>query len=1091
MMISTYICTIFYFMNGLRPLLLCCNLIINKTMKCITLYFSFCLIAISSIAQPNYDFSKLKRERLGRGVIAIRENPSTVAVSWRYLSSDPMNESFDIYRNGEKINNHPLKDATFFQDAYTGTESVLYTVKAREGKTESSYQLPANAPSGYLNIPLNRPEDGTTPLGQNYFYTPNDASIGDVDGDGEYEIILKWDPSNAHDNSHDGYTGEVYVDCYKLNGQQLWRINLGKNVRAGAHYTQFMVYDLDGDGHAEVVMKTADGTVDGVGKVIGDVNADYRSEQGRILTGPEYLTVFNGLTGEAMQTIDYVPERGNLMGWGDSRGNRSDRFLACVAYLDGIHPSVVMCRGYYTRTVLAAFDWDGKELKQRWVFDSNNPGCEDYAGQGNHNLRVGDVDGDGCDEIIYGSCAIDHNGKGLYTTKMGHGDAIHLTHFDPSRKGLQVWDCHENKRDGSTYRDAATGEILFQIKDSTDVGRCMAADIDPTQPGVEMWSVASGGIRNVKGEVVKDRVRGLSCNMAVWWDGDLLRELLDRNRISKYNWEKGICERIAIFEGTLSNNGTKANPCLQGDIVGDWREEVLMRTTDNTALRLYVSTIPTDYRFHTFLEDPIYRISIATQNVAYNQPTQPGFYFGPELQGTVFRGCEIPGKKTVVNDSNTPLHLLQPAYQGTYGDLTPGQVKKDIDRVFAYIDKETPARVVDKNTGKLITDYTTMGEEAQLERGAFRLASYEWGVTYSALIAAAEATGDQRYMDYVQNRFRFLAEVAPHFKRVYEEKGTTDPQLLQILTPHALDDAGAVCAAMVKVRVKDRSLPVDGLIENYFDFIQNKEYRLADGTFARNRPQHNTLWLDDMFMGIPAVAQMSRYDKAQKEIYLAEAVRQFLQFADRMFIPEKGLYRHGWVESSTDHPAFCWARANGWAMLTACELLDVLPEDYPQRAKVMDYFRAHVRGVTALQSGEGLWHQLLDRNDSYLETSATAIYVYCLAHAINKGWIDAIAYGPVAHLGWHAVAGKINAEGQVEGTCVGTGMAFDPAFYYYRPVNVYAAHGYGPVLWAGAEMISLLKNQYPQMNDSAVQYYQVKQKTTAPIFAIDTEEKKD
>ena len=1091
MMISTYICTIFYFMNGLRPLLLCCNLIIDKTMKCITLYFSFCLIAISSIAQPNYDFSKLKRERLGRGVIAIRENPSTVAVSWRYLSSDPMNESFDIYRNGEKINNHPLKDATFFQDAYTGTESVLYTVKAREGKTESSYQLPANAPSGYLNIPLNRPEDGTTPLGQNYFYTPNDASIGDVDGDGEYEIILKWDPSNAHDNSHDGYTGEVYVDCYKLSGKLLWRINLGRNIRAGAHYTQFMVFDFDGDGKAEVVMKTADGTVDGTGKVIGDAQADYRSEQGRILTGPEYLTVFNGLTGEAMQTIDYVPERGNLMGWGDSRGNRSDRFLACVAYLDGIHPSVVMCRGYYTRTVLAAFDWDGKELKQRWVFDSNNPGCEDYAGQGNHNLRVGDVDGDGCDEIIYGSCAIDHNGKGLYTTKMGHGDAIHLTHFDPSRKGLQVWDCHENKRDGSTYRDAATGEILFQIKDSTDVGRCMAADIDPTQPGVEMWSVASGGIRNVKGEVVKDRVRGLSCNMAVWWDGDLLRELLDRNRISKYNWEKGICERIAIFEGTLSNNGTKANPCLQGDIVGDWREEVLMRTADNTALRLYVSTIPTDYRFHTFLEDPIYRISIATQNVAYNQPTQPGFYFGPELQGTVFRGCEIPGKKTVVNDSNTPLHLLQPAYQGTYGDLTPGQVKKDIDRVFAYIDKETPARVVDKNTGKLITDYTTMGEEAQLERGAFRLASYEWGVTYSALIAAAEATGDQRYMDYVQNRFRFLAEVAPHFKRVYEEKGTTDPQLLQILTPHALDDAGAVCAAMVKVRVKDRSLPVDGLIENYFDFIQNKEYRLADGTFARNRPQHNTLWLDDMFMGIPAVAQMSRYDKAQKEIYLAEAVRQFLQFADRMFIPEKGLYRHGWVESSTDHPAFCWARANGWAMLTACELLDVLPEDYPQRAKVMDYFRAHVRGVTALQSGEGLWHQLLDRNDSYLETSATAIYVYCLAHAINKGWIDAIAYGPVAHLGWHAVAGKINAEGQVEGTCVGTGMAFDPAFYYYRPVNVYAAHGYGPVLWAGAEMISLLKNQYPQMNDSAVQYYQVKQKTTAPIFAIDTEEKKD
>ena len=613
-------------------------------MKCISAFLSLCLIAAFVVAQPNYDFSKLKREHLGCGVIAIRENPSTVAVSWRYLSSDPMDESFDVYRNGEKVNKYPIRNATFFQDIYKGTESVLYTVKAIQSKTESCYQLPSDAPAGYLNIPLNRPENGTTPAGQSYFYAPNDASIGDVDGDGEYEIILKWDPSNAHDNSHDGYTGEVYFDCYKLNGQHLWRINLGRNIRAGAHYTQFMVFDLDGDGKAEVVMKTADGTVDGKGKVIGDAQADYRNEQGRILTGPEYLTVFNGLTGEAMQTIDYVPERGNLMDWGDNRGNRSDRFLACVAYLDGIHPSVVMCRGYYTRTVLAAYDWNGKELKERWIFDSNHPGCEDYAGQGNHNLRVGDVDGDGCDEIIYGSCAIDHNGKGLYTTKMGHGDAIHLTHFDPSRKGLQVWDCHENKRDGSTYRDAATGEILFQIKDSTDVGRCMAADIDPTQPGVEMWSLASGGIRNIKGEVVKARVRGLSCNMAVWWDGDLLRELLDRNIVSKYNWKKGVCERIAIFEGALSNNGTKATPCLQGDIVGDWREEVLLRTADNTALRLYVSTIPTDYRFHTFLEDPVYRISIATQNVAYNQPTQPGFYFGPDLQGTLFRGCKIPKK---------------------------------------------------------------------------------------------------------------------------------------------------------------------------------------------------------------------------------------------------------------------------------------------------------------------------------------------------------------------------------------------------------------------------------------------------------------
>lgn len=314
---------------------------------------------------------------------------------------------------------------------------------------------------------------------------------------------------------------------------------MGHNIRAGAHYTQFMVFDLDGDNNAEIVMKTSDGTVDGAGKVIGNPDADYRSATGRILTGSEYLTVFNGKTGAAMQTIDYIPQRGNLMDWGDDHANRSDRYLACVAYLDGVHPSVVMCRGYYTRTVLAAFDWDGKQLSNRWIFDSNTPGNEGYAGQGNHNLRVGDVDSDGCDEIIYGSCAIDNNGKGLYTTGMGHGDAMHMTAFDSSNKGLQVWDCHENKKDGSSFRDARTGKVLFQVKSSIDVGRAMAADIDPQNPGVEMWSYESGGIRNIKGEVVNPDMKTLSVNSAVWWDGDLLRELLNKVTISKYNWNIG------------------------------------------------------------------------------------------------------------------------------------------------------------------------------------------------------------------------------------------------------------------------------------------------------------------------------------------------------------------------------------------------------------------------------------------------------------------------------------------------------------------------------------------------------------------------
>jgi len=606
------------------------------------------LIAIQGkvCSQTAYDFSKLQREKPGRGVVAIRQSVDTVCISWRYLSSDPIDTRFHIYRNGKRLTDDPVITSTCYYDNYPANDRTEYRVEpvSQEGevlKPAGFYTLSAGAPIGYLNIPLDKPIDGITPSGQKYTYTPNDAGIGDVDGDGEYEIILKWDPSNAHDNAHDGYTGNVLFDCYRLDGKKLWRIDLGRNIRAGAHYTQFMVFDLDGDGKSEVVIKTSDSTVDGKGTVIGDPNADYRERNGRIYSGNEYLTVFSGETGEALATIDYVPARGNMGDWGDGYANRSERYLACVAYLDGVKPSVVMCRGYYTRSVLAAFDWDGRELRQRWVFDTNDPRWRSYAGQGNHNLRVGDVDSDGCDEIIYGSCAIDHDGTGLYNTGMGHGDAIHLTQFDPSDPRLQVWDCHENRKDGSSFRDAATGNVLWQIKSNTDVGRAMAADIDPTHRGVEMWSWESGGIRNIQGEVIPADINTFSVNMGVWWDGDLLRELLDKNVVSKYNWKKGLCEPLTVFEGAISNNGTKATPCLQGDIIGDWREEVLLRSEDNTALRLYISTLPTEYRFHTFLEDPVYRISIATQNVAYNQPTQPGFYFGPDLKG-IFRGMIIP-----------------------------------------------------------------------------------------------------------------------------------------------------------------------------------------------------------------------------------------------------------------------------------------------------------------------------------------------------------------------------------------------------------------------------------------------------------------
>lgn len=588
-------------------------------------------------AQPDYDYQKLKQEELGRGFVAIREDTETVHLSWRYLTTDPTDIAFDIYRNGVKVNHEPLRDATFHTDRNAAGKELRYELHITSNKGAGShrnaqYIVKENAPYGYINIPLNIPPDGVTPTGQHYSYHANDASVGDVDGDGEFEIILKWDPSNAHDNAHDGYTGNVYIDCYRLNGEQLWRIDLGRNIRAGAHYTQFIVYDLDGDNKAELVVKTGDGTIDGTGAVIGDADADHRNEKGRILSGPEYLTLFEGETGKALQTIDYIPERGELAAWGDTRANRSDRFLACVAYLDGEYPSVVMCRGYYTRTVLAAFDWRNGELTNRWVFDSDTPGNEAYAGQGNHNLRVGDVDGDGCDEIVYGSCTIDNDGKGLYSTGMGHGDAMHLTAFDPSSKKLQVWDCHENKRDGSSFRDAETGEVFFQVKSNTDVGRAMAADIDPNVRGVEMWSLASGGIRNMKGEVVNPSIQGISVNMACWWDGDLTRELLDGTEISKYNPVTGVADRIFNCDDCVRNNGTKSTPVLAADIVGDWREEVILRTKDNKNLRIYISPHETRYRFHTFMQDPVYRISVATQNVAYNQPTQPGFYFGSDLE---------------------------------------------------------------------------------------------------------------------------------------------------------------------------------------------------------------------------------------------------------------------------------------------------------------------------------------------------------------------------------------------------------------------------------------------------------------------------
>jgi unsaturated rhamnogalacturonyl hydrolase len=419
------------------------------------------------------------------------------------------------------------------------------------------------------------------------------------------------------------------------------------------------------------------------------------------------------------------------------------------------------------------------------------------------------------------------------------------------------------------------------------------------------------------------------------------------------------------------------------------------------------------------------------------------------------------------NDVVTPLHALQPDYPVPYSIPTTESVKKVVDRIYTYLDAVTPMQFVNSKTNEVVEKTDHADTNTIFKQGDFRLTSYEWGVTYAAMLHVGEATGDDRYINYTKQRMNFIAAAIPAFRSLYQQYPKNSNPLRQPVAPHALDDAGAMCAAMIKTYWFNYDPVLKPVIDNYINYISTKEYRLKDGTLARNRPQKNTLWLDDLYMSVPALAQMGKLSGDAK--YYDDAVKQVLQFSKRMFNKDLGIYMHGWVEGMSEHPEFHWARANGWALIAMTELLEVLPENYKGRKEVLDQLKAHIKGLTSYQSDKGFWHQLIDRNDSYLETSATAMYAYCIARAVNKKWIDAKAYAPVSILAWNAVTTKVNDKGQVEGTCVGTGMAFDPTFYYYRPTNVYAAHGYGPVLMAGAEIINLLKNFSFEMNDSSIQ----------------------
>ena len=594
-------------------------------------------------------------------------------ISWKWMKDDPEDAAYDLYKkvdDGEwiKLNSAPIitstnyRDITFkpdktseYQLRFSGSNDILATCKFASGTAQTFYK------SIFLNN-QNLPDPTLV-------YRAADAAVGDLDGDVEYELVIRREVDDRDPGGTDTWTGlskgSTLFEAYDIaTGAFLWRVDAGINVPQVNHYASFIVYDLDGDGKAEVAIKTSEGSTFGDGTIIGDINedniTDYRNPAtGRVLDGPEFLSIVDGMTGKELARTDYIP-RGDKEDWtdywGDNIGNRIDRFLMAVGHFAGVNnaPSIVMCRGYYHNFQITALDYAAGKLIQRWHFDTY-PGWTDYAGQGNHNLAVGDVDNDGKDELIYGSCAFDHNGKGLYTTGLGHGDALHLGKFDPSLEGLQVVACHEEPESygnaGLEFRDAATGQLIWGIPgDGEDVGRCMVADIDPDTPGCEVWaSWPSGKLFSCKGELLDKtapiiRTGSHSVNMGIWWSGSLNRQNIDANMVLEYvNGNTG----KRIFEGknygTEPINGTKKTPCFYGDIWGDWREEMIYVVGEGDSdgdgyndgaheLRIFTTNIETDYRFRPLMDDHTYRMSAAHQNVGYNQSTHTGFYLGSDLQ---------------------------------------------------------------------------------------------------------------------------------------------------------------------------------------------------------------------------------------------------------------------------------------------------------------------------------------------------------------------------------------------------------------------------------------------------------------------------